>query len=187
MLAGRGIKNRLVSLHEHNERQRLPQLLAALENNQTLVLVSDAGTPLLSDPGYVLVRSAIERGFNVEHVPGPSAILTALVVSGLPPYPFTFIGFPPPRSAKRKRFFSGFAELDHTFVMFESPHRILRSLNDLYEVLGNRPIAAARELTKMHEEVVRGSTLEVLEVLRERPSIKGEFTVVVGKPTPETS
>ena len=187
MLAGRGIKNRLVSLHEHNERQRLPQLLAALENNQTLVLVSDAGTPLLSDPGYVLVRSAIERGFNVEHVPGPSAILTALVVSGLPPYPFTFIGFPPPRSAKRKRFFSGLAELDHTFVMFESPHRILRSLDDLYEVLGNLPIAAARELTKMHEEVVRGSTLEVLEVLRERPSIKGEFTVVVGKPTPETS
>ena len=187
MLAGRGIKNRLVPLHEHNERQRLPQLLAALENNQTLVLVSDAGTPLLSDPGYVLVRSAIERGFNVEHVPGPSAILTALVVSGLPPYPFTFIGFPPPRSAKRKRFFSGLAELDHTFVMFESPHRILRSLDDLYEVLGNLPIAAARELTKMHEEVVRGSTLEVLEVLRERPSIKGEFTVVVGKPTPETS
>jgi 16S rRNA (cytidine1402-2'-O)-methyltransferase len=187
MLAGLRIKKRLVSLHEHNERQQLPRLLAAIDNGQTVVLVSDAGTPLLSDPGYVFVRSAIASGIPVEHVPGPSAILTALVVSGLPPYPFTFAGFPPPRSAKRKKFFSRLAGLDHTVVMFESPHRITRSLDDLYEVLGNRPIAAARELTKLHEEVVRGSVLEVLEVLRERPSIKGEFTVVVGKPIPETS
>jgi 16S rRNA (cytidine1402-2'-O)-methyltransferase len=187
MLAGLRIKKRLVSLHEHNERQQLPRLLDAIDNGQTVVLVSDAGTPLLSDPGYVFVRSAIGSGFPVEHVPGPSAILTALVVSGLPPYPFTFVGYPPPRSAKRKKFFSGIAELDHTVVMFESPHRITRSLDDLYEVLGNRPIAAARELTKLYEEVVRGSVLDVLEVLRERPSIKGEFTVVVGKPIPETS
>jgi 16S rRNA (cytidine1402-2'-O)-methyltransferase len=187
LLSAQGIKKRLVSLHEHNERQRLPQLLAGLEENQQVVLVSDAGTPLLSDPGYVLVRSALERGVRVEHVPGPSAILAALVVSGLPPYPFTFSGFAPPRSAKRKKFFSRMATYDHTVVFFESPHRVIRSLEDLLEVLGDRPVAVARELTKMHEEVLRGPLSEVLASLQGRLSIKGEFTVVIGRPSPETS
>ncbi len=187
LLSARGIKKRLISLHEHNERQRLPQLLAALEDNQQIVLVSDAGTPLLSDPGYVLVRSAIERGIRVEHVPGPSAILSALVVSGLPPYPFTFMGFAPPRSAKRKTFYSRMASIEHSVVFFESPHRVIRSLEDLLEVLGDRQIAVARELTKMHEEVLRGSLSEVLADLKRRPSVKGEITVVIGKASPGTN
>ena len=141
----------------------------------------------MSDPGYLLVRSALERGVSVEHVPGPSAILTALVVSGLPPYPFTFAGFAPPRSAKRKNFFSRMAAIRHTVVFFESPHRVIRSLEDLLEVLGDRPVAVARELTKMHEEVLRGSLSDVLAQLQGRPRVKGEFTVVIAKARPEMS
>jgi 16S rRNA (cytidine1402-2'-O)-methyltransferase len=182
LLAGQGIKTRLVSLHEHNERKRVPELLARLEEGKEVVLVSDAGTPLLSDPGFVLVRSVIEHGITVEHIPGPSAVLSALVVSGLPPYPFTFAGFAPPRATKRKKFYSQLGALGHTVVVFESPHRILRSLEDFVETLGDRPMAVARELTKMHEEVLRGTASEVLSRLRRRPSIKGEFTIVFAKP-----
>jgi len=175
------------SLHAHNEAARTTQALDVLAGGGAVALVSDAGTPLLSDPGYVLVRSALERGVRVDHVPGPSAILTALVVSGLPPYPFTFLGFAPPRSAKRKKFFSRMATYDHTVVFFESPHRVIRSLEDLLEVLGDRPVAVARELTKMHEEVLRGPLSEVVANLQGRPSIKGEFTVVIGRASPATS
>ena len=187
LLAEHSIKARLVSLHEHNERRRIPQLIGALDEGKRLVLVSDAGTPLLSDPGFVLVRAALEAGSRVEHVPGPSAVVTAIVVSGLPPYPFTFAGFAPPRQGKRQRFFSKHGGLDHSFVFFESPHRLLSSLEDLRDTLGERPIAVARELTKLHEEVVRGPVSEVLAELTTRPSLKGEFTIVVGKPVREPS
>ena len=187
LLSRLGIKKKLVSLHEHNERQRLGQLMALLDSNQTIALVSDAGTPLVSDPGFVLVRSAIEAGIEVQHVPGASAVLTALVVSGLPPYPFTFIGFPPPRSGKRRSFFSRFADLEHTLVMFESPHRVIKCVEDLVSVLGDRPAVVGRELTKLHEEVLRGTLATILGDLQKRPSLKGEFTVVVSRPTRETS
>lgn len=175
-----GIKSRLISLHEHNERQRLPKLIDALQAGQQIALASDAGTPLLSDPGFVLVREAIRTGIEVDAVPGPSAVIDALVLSGLPPHPFTFAGFPPPRSGKRRRFFERFETLDHTLVFFESPHRLLASLADLRTVYGNRPIAVGRELTKLHQEILRGDLAEVLLALEERPSLKGEFTVVVG-------
>lgn len=180
LLAKFAIRQKLVSLHEHNERQRMPRLLAALADGQSIALVSDAGTPLLSDPGYVLVREAIAQGTTVEHIPGPSATLTALVVSGLPPYPFSFLGFPPPRRAKRRRFFERFADLRHTFVFFESPHRIIDSLDDLLETVGDRPATVSRELTKLHEEVLRGRVSELKNQLAERPKLKGELTVVVG-------
>lgn len=180
LLAGLGIKRRLVSLHEHNERARLPQLLEALEAGEHLVLISDAGTPLLSDPGFALTRAAIARGITVEPVPGPSAVTAALVVSGLPPHPFTFAGFPPPKAGRRRRFYARFAALDHTLVVFESPHRILASLDDAVAELGDRPAALARELTKLHEEVLRGPLSELGDELRRRPSIKGELTLVVG-------
>ena len=121
MLARLGLKTRLLSLHEHNERQRVPQLLEKLEEGLQVALVSDAGTPLLSDPGFVLVRAAAAKAIPVEHIPGASAILTALVVSALPPHPFTFLGFPPPRKTKRQKFFARFADLTHTLVFFESP------------------------------------------------------------------
>jgi 16S rRNA (cytidine1402-2'-O)-methyltransferase len=180
LLAHLGLKKRLVSLHEHNERQRLPQLLAELEEGKVIALASDAGTPLLSDPGYLLVRAAAARGLRVEPLPGPSAALAALVVSGLPPYPFTFAGFPPPKPGRRRTFFRGWAGLGHTLVFFESPHRLLASLADAVAELGDRPAAVARELTKLHEEVLRGRLAGLLATLAARPALKGEFVVVVG-------
>ena len=180
LLSQLGIRKPLVSLHEHNERQRLPRLLAELEEGKVIAVASDAGTPLLSDPGFLLVREAAAAGHAIEPIPGPSALLAALVASGLPPYPFTFAGFAPPRQGKRKTFFRSWKDLGHTLVFFESPHRILESLDDALAELGDRPGAVARELTKLHEEVLRGPLSTILANLRERPAIKGEFVVVVG-------
>lgn len=180
LLAHLGIDTAMVSLHEHNERQRLGSLIEALEGGATLALVSDAGTPLVSDPGYLLVREAAQRGLRIEPIPGPSAPLAALVVSGLPPHPFTFCGFPPPKGGKRRTFYARFADLDHTLVVFESPHRITKSLADAAEILGeDRPAALCRELTKLHEEVVRGSLAEIRDEIAGRPSVKGELVLVV--------
>ena len=180
LLSRLGIKRPLLSLHEHNERQRLPRVLERLESGETVALASDAGTPLVSDPGFVLVREAIARGIRVEPLPGPSAVLAALVVSGLPPHPFTFCGFPPPKRGKRRSFFERFAGLDHTLVFFESPHRVVKSLADAEEVFGDRPAVVARELTKVYEEVLRGRLSEVRGVLEGRGGVKGEVVVVVG-------
>ncbi len=181
LLSGLGIKRPLVSLHEHNERRRLPRLIEALEAGRTVALASDAGTPLVSDPGYLLVREAAEHGVTVEAVPGPSALLAALVASALPPHPFTFCGFPPPKRGKRRSFYGRFAELPHTLVLFESPHRVLASLADAVEILGaDRPAALCRELTKLHEETLRGTLGELLRALEERPGLKGELVLVVG-------
>lgn len=181
LLARLGLKRRLVSLHEHNERQRLPTLIAALEEGQTVALVSDAGTPLLSDPGFLLVREAAARGVGVEAIPGPSAVLAALVVSGLPPYPFTFAGFPPPKAGRRRRFYDKLAALDHTVVVFESPHRLAASLDDAVAAFGaDRPAALARELTKLHEEVLRGTLAELARQIADRETVKGELVLVVG-------
>jgi 16S rRNA (cytidine1402-2'-O)-methyltransferase len=179
LLAHLGLKKKLVSLHEHNERARLPRLLAALERGGHIVLASDAGTPLVSDPGYLLVREAVALGLAVEPIPGPSALLAALVVSGLPPHPFTFAGFPPPKGGKRRGFYRRFAELGHTLVVYESPHRLPASLEDALAELGDRPAVLARELTKLHEEVLRGSLTEILDEVRRRPSLKGEYVLVI--------
>lgn len=180
LLAHLGIKKPLLSLHEHNERQRLPRLLADLEAGRVIALASDAGTPLLSDPGYVLVREAAARGVVVEPIPGPSALLAALVASALPPYPFTFAGFPPFRAGRRRSFFRSLAGLGHTLVFFESPHRLVASLGDAVAELGDRPAAVARELTKVHEEVLRGPLSSLVAELAARTALKGEFVVVVG-------
>jgi 16S rRNA (cytidine1402-2'-O)-methyltransferase len=175
-----GIKKPLVSLHEHNERQRLPRLLADLAEGKTVALASDAGTPLLSDPGFLLVREAAARGIRIEPLPGPSALLAALVASGLPPYPFAFAGFPPPKSGKRRTFFRTWAAFPHTLIFYESPHRLLASLDDALAELGDRPAAIGRELTKLHEEVLRGSLSVLREELGKRASLKGELVVVLG-------
>ena len=180
LLHNLGIKKPLVSLHEHNERARTSSILAALDAGQTVAVASDAGTPLLSDPGYVLTRAAIAAGHRVEAIPGASAPLTALLVSGLPPHPFTFAGFPPPKSGKRRAFFRRFANLGHTLILFESPHRIVASLADAAAELGDRPAALARELTKMNEEVVRGTLTEIHRNLAARDRILGEFVLVIG-------
>jgi 16S rRNA (cytidine1402-2'-O)-methyltransferase len=180
LLAHLGLRRPLLSLHEHNERQRLPHLVAQLAAGKVVALASDAGTPLLSDPGYLLVREAAAHGVRVEPVPGPSAVLAALAASALPPYPFTFAGFAPPRQGKRRTFYRGWAGLGHTLVVFESPHRLLASLADALEELGDRPAAVARELTKLHEEVLRAPLGAQLAAWRARPALKGEFVLVIG-------
>lgn len=180
LLAHLGLSRRLVSLHEHNERQRLASLLAALESGSTIALASDAGTPLLNDPGFPLVREAARRGIAIEAIPGPSALLVALVASGLPPYPFTFAGFPPFKSGKRRAFWQRYGSYGHTLVAFESPHRLLASLDDAIAVLGPRPAAVARELTKLYEEVLRGTLPEIRAALGARSALKGEYVVVIG-------
>lgn len=182
LLAHLGIRSQLVSVHEHNERRRIPQLLERLHNGETVALVSDAGTPLVSDPGFALTRAVIEAGLAVEALPGPSAALTALLVSGLEPQPFTFVGFPPPKSGKRQRFFRSFAALGHTLVAFESPHRITASLADAREAFGStRRAAIARELTKVHEEVLRGTLGDLAEELESRERQRGEFVLLVAR------
>lgn len=182
LLHHHGIQRPTVSLHDHNERQRLPELLAALDAGQTIAVVSDAGTPLLSDPGFPLARAAAAAGHRIEAIPGPSAILAALVVSGLPPYPFTFAGFVPPKSARRRTFWRQFGALGHTVVAFESPHRVIASLADAVAELGpDRPAAVARELTKLHEETLRGPLGELAAAVAGRRPL-GEYVLVIGPP-----
>ncbi|MCG8463189.1 MAG: 16S rRNA (cytidine(1402)-2'-O)-methyltransferase, partial [Holophagales bacterium] len=183
LMAHLGLRKRLVSMHDHNEHRRLPQLLDALEQGLRVAVISDAGTPLLSDPGFPLVRAAAERGLPVEAIPGPSSILAALVASALPPYPFSFAGFPPNRTKRRRSFYRQWGEMGHTVVVFESPHRLLSSLADARAELGDgRPAAVCRELTKLHEEVLRGDLKDVHDALAARPSLKGEFVLVLGAP-----
>jgi len=178
-----GLKKPLVSLHEHNEQRRLPRLLEDLENGLTVALVSDAGTPLVSDPGFLLVREATRRGLAVSAIPGPSAILAALAASGLPPQPFTFVGFPPPKGGKRRTFYRRYRDIGHTLVIFESPHRLLASLDDALEALGDRPAVVAREMTKLYEEQLRGPLSEVRAELGDRQRLRGEYVVILGAAT----
>jgi len=174
------IRKQTVSYHDHNETSRTTELIAHLEAGESVALVSDAGTPLISDPGFRLLRAAIERDIPIIPIPGPSAAMTAMVGSGLPVAEFRFIGFLPPKSGARRRVLEELAQEQTTMIFYESPHRLLESLEDVVAVLGDRPIAVARELTKLHEEFVRGSAKNVLEELRSRTSIKGEITVVLG-------
>jgi 16S rRNA (cytidine1402-2'-O)-methyltransferase len=170
---------RLVSLHEHNERRRIPQILASLRAGASVALVSDAGTPGASDPGMLLVAAARDAGIRVTAVPGASAITAALSVTGVPADRFVFEGFPPVRSKERVQWFSSIPAHPHTVVFFEAPHRIRRTLVDLAQYLGERPIMLARELTKLHEEVLTGSPAQLLDRLS---SPRGEFTVVIPPP-----
>jgi 16S rRNA (cytidine1402-2'-O)-methyltransferase len=168
------IPTRRVSLHAHNEARRVPGLLERLARGESIALVSDAGTPLLSDPGARLVSAALDAGFEVTAVPGPSAILTALVSSGLPVQPFTFLGFPPRKGTARRRWLETAAAAPGTLVLFESPQRVRDTLRHLHEALGPRRVAVARELTKRFEEVRRGTLGEI-----ELDEPRGELTIVV--------
>lgn len=177
-----GIETPAESYHEHNEEAKALELVGRIERGETVALVSDAGMPVLSDPGYRVVRLARERSLPVEPIPGPFAAALALAVSGLPPMPFTFLGFPPHREGARRDFYRTAAALAHTTVVYESPERIVASLEDVLEIFGDTAIAVAREMTKMHEEILRGSVTEVLEVLRDRERVHGEITLVIGAP-----
>lgn len=168
----------LVVLNEQTERRKAPEVVAEIGRGRTVVLVSDAGMPGLSDPGYRLVRECIAAGLHVDVVPGPSAVVTALAVSGLPPGRFVFEGFLPRKSGDRRRRIESLAAETRTIVLFESPHRIAATLDDLLAVLGDRTVSLARELTKLYEEVLRGPLTEVIARLKEEP-VRGEITLVV--------
>lgn len=170
----------LVSYHEHNEASRTKELLERLGRGESVALVSDAGTPLISDPGYRVVEAAVKAGFPVVPIPGASAVLTALSVSGLPTDTFRFVGFVPPKSGARRRWLEGLKNETATVVAYESPHRIIEMLADMHQILGARPLVLARELTKIHEEFLRGTPADVLRSLEARASVKGEITLVIG-------
>lgn len=168
---------RLLSYHEHNRRRREAELLAALREGD-VALVSDAGMPLLNDPGYTLVLAALQAGHRVVPIPGPSAPLTALIVSGLPADSFLYLGYLPRRAAERRARLAAFADLPCTLIALETPHRLLAALADIRQTLGDRRIAVARELTKVHEEVVRGTVSQAEAHFRAQPP-RGEFTLVI--------
>jgi len=175
-----GIEKQMVSYHEHNEAQRAAWLVEKLLAGASVALVSDAGTPAISDPGLTLVRRAVEQGIPVVPIPGPSAVIAALSASGLAADSFYFAGFLPAKRAQRRQALERLKSLDCTLVFYEAPHRILDTLSDIGEILGDRPVALARELTKLHEEFLRGTPASVRAELASRPAIRGEFTVIVG-------
>lgn len=183
LLRAHAISTPLTSFHDFSGPGKVRRLADRLAG-EDVALVSDAGMPGLSDPGYPLIRAALEAGHRVVPIPGPSAILAALVASGLPMHAFHFLGFLPRKSGQRRRALAAVAEEDATLVAFESPHRLLAALHDALAVLGDRPMAAARELTKKFEEVLRGSISELVDRFgREAP--RGEFTLVFGpRPRP---
>jgi 16S rRNA (cytidine1402-2'-O)-methyltransferase len=177
------IRKPLVSYHNHNEAGRAESLVTKLLDGFSIALLSDAGTPLVSDPGFRLVKAAIDAGVNVVPLAGPSAVLAALVASGLPSETFRFIGFLPARHNARRKTLESLRDEQTAVIAYESPHRILEALADMHEILGDRPMALGRELTKIHEEMLRGTPHSIHETLRSRPAVKGEITLVIGRAT----
>ncbi len=176
-----GLNPKTISYHEHNEHARAAELCALLAGGTNVALVSDAGTPAVSDPGYRLVRAAIEQGIRVEPVPGPSAVITALVASGLPPDEFYFGGFLPARTAARRARLNALRPLATTLVFYEAPHRIAQTLNDAHEILGDRAAVIARELTKLHEEFVRGRLSQLAARFHDAHAARGEMVLIIDR------
>ncbi|MGC9270978.1 16S rRNA (cytidine(1402)-2'-O)-methyltransferase [Acidiphilium sp.] len=188
LLSMNGIGTRLQALHDHNEAERIEPLIAAMRGGKRFALVSDAGAPLIADPGFRLVRAAIAAGLTVSAVPGPNAAVMALALSGLPPHPFLFIGFLPPRSAARRTVLERIASAERaglhaTLIFYEAPHRLVATLDDCASVLGDRPAAVGRELTKRFEEIRRDGLL-ALAVHYRGVLPRGEMTLVIG-PAPD--
>lgn len=182
LLARYDIERPLVSVHEHNEAAKVESLLADLRAGKKIALVTDAGTPVLSDPGFRLVRAAREAGAHVEVIPGPSAITAAVAGAGLPAEGFAFVGFPPRRGAERERWARRALALPTAVVFFESPHRVVDTLADLAAIAPAREAAVCRELTKMHEEFVRAPLASLAREMAERDRVRGEVTVVIASP-----
>lgn len=177
-----GITTPMVSYHDHNEAARTSEILNRLRNGETVALVTDAGTPLVSDPGFLLVHEARKAGLAVTPIPGASAALTALAASGLPTDDgFRFCGFLPPKKNQRIETLRTLDRETATLIFYESPHRILDTLDDLAETMPTRPVVLARELTKLHEEFLSGTAREIHTLLAARDSIRGEITLLVGK------
>lgn len=170
------IHKRQVSFHEHNERRARPQLISLLKEGKTVALVTNAGTPGVSDPGFSLVRSAIAEGVSVSMIPGPTALVMALVLSGLAVHAFTFRGFPPRKAGARRRFLAVDRDSPHTLIFYESPYRLKGFLDDALAVFGDRPAAIANDMTKFYESVERGTLSQLGQALKPP---KGEYTVVI--------
>ena len=181
-LAGLGVAAPLIAYHDHNAERVRPTIMARLGQGAVVAIVSDAGTPLVSDPGYRLVQECIAAGIAVTALPGASAPLAALVVSGLPTDRFLFAGFPPPKGGARRTMLAGLASVPATLVFFEGPSRLADSLADMAQILGDRPAAVARELTKLYEEVRRGPLSTLAAHYRDTGPPRGEIVVVVGPP-----
>jgi 16S rRNA (cytidine1402-2'-O)-methyltransferase len=177
-----GIRKRLVSYHEHNELTRAAELVIQLEQGARVALVSDAGMPLISDPGHRLVGMCLRHDVPVVPVPGPSAFVAALAASGLPVDEFMFVAFLPARSGERRKALAKLTGETRTLVFYEAPHRLLETLRDAFDLLGNRPAAIARELTKLHEEILRDKLDRLIERVKARPP-RGEITLLIGPPT----
>src|SRR5437762_958989 len=180
-----GINKTTISYHEHNERERAAELCDLLEGGKNLGLVSDAGTPLINDPGFRIVQAAIERGISVVSVPGPSAVVTALAASGLPTDTFFFGGFLPARASARRAKLEQVLAFPGTLVFYEAPHRIAKTLKDALNVLGDRAAAVGRELTKIHEEFVRGKLSELAKHFSENRPVRGEIVLMISGAHPD--
>ena len=182
LLSRHGIATPTISYHDHNERTRGPQLMDQMRSGQKIALISDAGSPGLSDPGFLLVRMCWEEGIHVEPLPGATALIPALTASGLPSDRFVFEGFLPARKGRKKRLETIRTET-RTVILYESPHRLIRTLKDLIDVVGgSRMGAVARELTKKFEEIHRETLDDLLSFYEEKPSIKGEFVIILAPP-----
>jgi 16S rRNA (cytidine1402-2'-O)-methyltransferase len=181
LLTHLSIRPPMVTFHEHNERDRIPELIHRLKSGESIALVSDAGTPLISDPGYRLVSAASAEGIPVIPIPGPCAAVAALSASGLPTDSFYFGGFLHPKSSRRRTQLEALRDLPSTLIFYEAPHRIVETLADVEAMLGHRDTVLAREVTKIHEEFLRGAPQDLLRILRGRPAIKGEFTLLIAK------
>ena len=179
LLAHYQIKNRLISFHEHNEKKRTPEIIGKLLDEISIALVSNAGTPSISDPGYRLIEAAIANKITVSPIPGVSAATAAMSVSALPTDSFVFIGFLPRKKAKRQQFLNELAVEPRPVIFYESPKRILTLLEEIISCMGDRPAVLAREMTKLHEEFIRGSVSEILKTLKSRAEIKGECTLLI--------
>lgn len=184
LLSHYGIRKPLISCFEHNESRRMEEIVQRVQAGENIAYVSDAGTPSISDPGFKLVRYAISQGIKVVPVPGPSAIIACLSVSGLPTDRFAFEGFLPPKPGSRKNRLISLAQEERTLIFYESPHRLMKTLQDMLEVFGNRQAAVGKELTKIYEEVFRGKISEVItQLIPEK--VRGEFTIVTAGHTKE--
>ena len=180
-LARHRIKNHLISYHEHNEKKRTPELIKKLLGGTSIALISNAGTPSVSDPGFRLITSATGNGIIVTPVPGVNAAITAISVSGLATDSFTFVGFAPKKKGKRIHFLSGLADQPATVIFYESPKRIIALIQDIVACMGDREAMLAREMTKRHEEFIRGTLSQILEIIKARPVVKGECTLLVAR------